>query len=599
MADFSVWAPKCEEIEIGIEDHLYEMDRTENGWWVLNLPDAEAGQDYHFRLNKKVVCPDPRSLFQPFGVGGPSRLIDLKSFRWTDHQFQARPLSAAVLYELHVGTFTPVGTFQSAIDRLDHLVQLGVTHVELMPIAEFAGTRGWGYDGVFPFAPHHSYGGPTRLAEFVNACHEHGLGVLLDVVYNHLGPAGCCLQRFGPYFTDRHKTPWGSSLNFDGPYSDDVRKYFLDNATMWLRDYHFDGLRLDAVHAIIDTSAMPFLEQLAAEVKHVEAQVGRRLVLIAESNLNDPRIVRPPESGGFGFRAQWNDDFHHAVHAVLTNETDGYYSDFGGIDDVACVFRRPYLYAGRFSPHRLRSHGRPAEGVHASSFIAYSQNHDQVGNRATGERLHQLVSADLAKVAAALTILSPYVPLLFQGEEWAASSPFQYFVDFSEDPDLTRSIVEGRRKEFAGLQDISLVPDPQAKETFERSKLNWAELEEDCHHEMLNWYRELIRVRRRIPALVDGRMDRVSTSFDEQARTLVVAREGTFLAANLGLDECELELNLGKGATIEIKSVTGVCVTAGKLVLPGQSVAVVSDCTSQHLVGNAHRLHHRPTVHPR
>jgi maltooligosyltrehalose trehalohydrolase len=586
-------------MELVLEQHFHEMDRVENGWWMLDAPEVKAGQDYQFRIDKKQVNPDPRSLYQPGGVRGPSTVVELESFSWTDHAFQSRPLSAALLYELHVGTFTPGGTFESAIARLDHLVELGVTHVELMPIAEFCGKRGWGYDGVFPFAPHHAYGGPAGLAAFVNACHEHNLAVILDVVYNHLGPSGNCLHHFGPYFTDRHKTPWGSSLNFDGPYSDDVRKYFVDNATMWLRGYHIDGLRLDAVHAIVDTSATPFLEQLAAEVKHLEAQVGRHLTLIAESDLNDPRIVRSQERDGFGFHAQWNDDFHHALHVVLTEEKSGYYGDFGGMDDLACVFRRPYLYDGRFSPHRLRSHGRPAYGVHASSFVAYSQNHDQVGNRATGERLHQLVSINLAKVAAGLTILSPYVPLLFQGEEWAASSPFQYFVDFSEDLELAKSVVEGRRKEFAGLQDVETVPDPQAKETFERSKLNWKDLNEDYHQEMLAWYQELIRVRRRIPALVDGRMERVSTSYDDEHRTLVVEREGTFLAANLTPDECQLELPLGAHAKVEIASTPEVRTMPDKLVLPGQSIALVVRPTPPTLVRSEQPLDRRRFIRPR
>jgi maltooligosyltrehalose trehalohydrolase len=599
MTEFRVWAPAADAMELVVEQRFHEMDRVENGWWALDDSDAEPGYDYQFRINKKHVHPDPRSCFQPQGVRGPSRVVGFESFAWTDHSFQSRPLSAALLYELHVGTFTPAGTFDSAIARLKHLAELGVTHVELMPVAEFCGGRGWGYDGVFPFAPHHAYGGPAGLAAFVNACHEHNLAVVLDVVFNHLGPSGNCLHHFGPYFTDRHKTPWGSSLNFDGPYSDDVRKYFLDNATMWLRDYHIDGLRLDAVHAIVDTSATPFLEQLAAEVKHLEAQVGRHLTLIAESDLNDPRIVRSQERDGFGFHAQWNDDFHHALHAVLTEETNGYYGDFGGMDDLACVLRRPYLYDGRFSPHRLRSHGRPAYGVHASSFVAYSQNHDQVGNRATGERLHQLISIDLAKVAAALTILSPYVPLLFQGEEWAASSPFQYFVDFSEDPELAKSVVEGRRKEFAGLQDVESVPDPQVEDTFERSKLDWDELSEDYHQEMLAWYRELIKVRRRLPALVDGRMERVSTSYDNESRTLVVEREGTFLAANLGRDECQLDLFLGENARIEIASTSGVRTMADKLMLPGQSIALVVRPTPPTLVRSEQPLDQRLNVRPR
>jgi maltooligosyltrehalose trehalohydrolase len=576
MATFRVWAPQREKVELLLNNQTLLMGRSDNGWWEIVVPEAEAGQAYQYRLDGSDVCPDPRSRYQPEGVQGASRLVDIESFRWNDHGFQSRPLSSAVIYELHVGTFTTAGTFEAAIERLDHLARLGVTHVELMPIAEFAGVRGWGYDGVFPFAPHHSYGGPKGLAKLVNACHLRGIGVLLDVVYNHLGPTGNCLEKFGPYFTDQHKTPWGSSLNFDGPYSDDVRQYFLDNARMWLKDYHIDGLRLDAVHAIIDTSAMPFLEQLAAEVKHLEAQIGKHLVLIAESDLNDPRIVRPQLHHGFGFHAQWNDDFHHALHAALTQEKDGYYCDYGGLDDLACVFERPYLYTGRFSPHRLRSHGRPAEGVHASSFIAYSQNHDQVGNRATGERLHQLLPVELAKVAAALTILSPYVPLLFQGEEWAASNPFQYFVDFSNDPKLASSVVEGRRKEFAGLQSVATVPDPQAAETFERSKLNWRELDEPFHCQMLQWYADLIALRRRLPALVDGRMERVHTSFDEDQRWLVVQRETTYLVANLGGETNELELFKSGSGNVELGSTTGIELRKNVLTMPAHSVVLIT-----------------------
>jgi maltooligosyltrehalose trehalohydrolase len=399
--------------------------------------------------------------------------------------------------------------------------------------------------------------------------------VILDVVYNHLGPSGNYLPQFGPYFTEQHKTPWGSSLNFDGPYSDDVRSYFIDNATMWLRDYHFDGLRLDAVHAIVDTSAYPFLEQLAAEVSHLEAQLGRHLLLIAESDLNDPRIVRPPDWNGFGFHAQWNDDFHHAVHAALTRESNGYYCDYGGVDDLACVFERPYLYAGRFSPHRLRSHGRPAEGVRASSFVAYAQNHDQVGNRATGERLHHLLTPELTKVAAALAIFSPYVPMIFQGEEWGASSPFQYFVDFSDEPELAASVVEGRRREFAGLHDVSYVPDPQAVETFERSKLQWEELEKPYHREMIDWYTRLIQVRRRLPELVDGRMERISTRFDAIAQWLVVEREGTQLIVNLSSKSQEIDLLVEGTCTLEISSPADASLIDNRAVLPPQSMALV------------------------
>ena len=575
MTTFRVWAPLRNKVELLLPDKSIAMASVGGGWWHVDVPEVESGQAYRYRLDGGDCYPDPRSRFQPEGVHGPSRVVDVTSFKWTDQSFQSRPLSAALLYELHVGTFTPAGTFEGVIEKLDHLANLGVTHIELMPIAEFAGDRGWGYDGVCLFAPHHAYGGPKGLAKLVNACHERGIGVILDVVYNHFGPTGNYLPQFGPYLSDTHKTPWGSSINFDGPYSDDVRQYFIDNAVMWLKDYHIDGLRLDAVHAIIDTSARPFLEQLAEEVKHLEAQIGKHLILIAESDLNDPRIVRPRLHHGFGFDAQWNDDFHHAVHAALTQERRGYYRDFGGLDDLACVFERPYLYAGRFSPHRLRSHGRPAEGLHASSFVAYSQNHDQVGNRATGERLHQLLPTDLAKVAAALTILSPYVPLLFQGEDWAASSPFQYFVDFSDEPDLAKSVVEGRRQEFAELQDASTVPDPQDRETFERSKLNWRDLDHNAHQEMHRWYQSLIQLRRRLPSLVDGRLERVKARFDQQQRWLIVEREETLLVVNL--NEGPATIGLGRGcSTIEISSSPGAALQGESLALPGHSVALVA-----------------------
>jgi maltooligosyltrehalose trehalohydrolase len=446
--------------------------------------------------------------------------------------------------------------------------------VEVMPIAEFAGARGWGYDGAFLYAPHRAYGGPEGVFQFINACHELGLAVLLDVVYNHLGPSGNYLPQFAPYFTDRHKTPWGAAVNFDGPHSDDVREFFIDNARMWLCDYHFDGLRLDAIHAIVDTSAFPFLEQLGQEVKHLEAQLRRQLVLVAESDLNDPRIIRSHEQDGFGLHAQWNDDFHHAVHATLTNEKHGYYEDFGGVDDLACVFRTPYLYARRFSPHRLRSHGRPADRIPASSFIAYSQNHDQVGNRATGERLHHLVSPEGAKVAAALTILSPYVPMLFQGEEWAASSPFQYFVDFSDDPELAAAITAGRQKEFEDFHQ-GKTPDPCDPKTFNISKLNWKELEDNKHSEMLDWYKTLLQLRRRFPQLVDGRLDRVRTRFDEKNRWLVIEREGVFLIANLGATTSAIEVPTKNDLSLIIASTTDTRLDGQNVIVSPTSVCLL------------------------
>ncbi len=474
---FEVWAPNAEIVDVQLTARRIPLKKHAAGWWRVHVPDVQPDADYWFRVDGGDPLPDPRSGFQPEGPHGPSRIVDHQAFRWTDTHWQAKPLASAVIYELHIGTFTPEGTFTAAIEKLPHLVDLGVSHIEIMPIAEFQGDRGWGYDGVSLFAPHHAYGGPTELKRLVNACHNHGLGVILDVVYNHLGPSGNYLPRFGPYFSDRHTTPWGSSLNFDGPHSDEVRRYFCDNAAMWLRDYHFDGLRLDAIHAIVDTSAITFLEQLATEVDELKAHLGRHLVLIAESDLNDPRVVRPWQMGGFDIDAQWSDDIHHSLHAVLTGERDGYYSDFGLIADLAVAMLRPYVYAGRHSSFRQRRHGRPPSGLSGSSFVAYLQNHDQLGNRARGDRICQLVSLDKSKIGATLVLLSPFVPLLFQGEEWAATTPFQYFVDYAKEPELARSIRDGRRAEFAYFgwtpEDV---PDPLSMSTFERSKLNWAEL---------------------------------------------------------------------------------------------------------------------------
>ena len=578
MAEFSVWAPTRRQIDVVVAGKIVAMEQMERGWWLADVPDIEAGSDYRFRIDGGPSYPDPRSLYQPAGVHGPSRVVDLAEFHWTDERFQARPLSSALVYELHIGTFTPEGTFDAAIEKLKHLAGLGVTHVDVMPVAQFAGGRGWGYDGVYPYAPHRVYGGPTGLQRFVNACHAEGLAVILDVVYNHLGPSGNYLAEFGPYFSERHHTPWGSAINFDGPYSDDVRDYFIDNAKMWLRDYHIDGLRLDAIHAIVDTSAFPFLEQLAEEVHILQASLGRHLALIAESDLNDPRVVRPRERDGFGFDAQWNDDFHHAIHSALTRETHGYYGDFGGVEDVAAVFRRPYLFTGYFSPFRLRSHGRRVDELNGSRFLAYSQNHDQVGNRATGERLHQLLPLDQAKIAAALTILSPYVPMLFQGEEWAASTPFQYFVDFSEDPELAKAVSQGRRKEFSGFMEGADVPDPQDEATFRRSKLRWEELSDAEHRNMLDWYKELVALRRRLPALADSRLDRIRTRCDEQATWLTVERAGTVLAANLGAHACEIampaDLPTGGSLKIELASKPDATIDGQLLRLPPHSVAL-------------------------
>jgi maltooligosyltrehalose trehalohydrolase len=430
---------------------------------------------------------------------------------------------------------TPEGTFDGAIQHLEHLEALGVTHVELMPVASFPGARGWGYDGVALYAPHRAYGGPAALKRLVDACHRRGLGVIMDLVYNHLGPSGNYLAEFGPYFTERYRTPWGQAVNLDGAHSDEVRRFFIDNATGWIRDYHIDGLRLDAVHALTDVSAVHFLEKLATEVHALADERGRPVAVIGESDLNDPRLVAPPGDGahGLGLDAMWADDFHHALHAVLTGERSGYYEDFGTIEQLAKALTTGLVYDGIHSRHRKRSHGRPLGGVSGRRLIAFAQNHDQIGNRARGERLVHLTDLDAAKVAAAIVLLGPCVPLLFQGEEWASSSPFPYFTDH-DDPALARAVSEGRRREFAPFGwSPDEIPDPQSPATFASALLDWSERERSPHAEMLSWYQALIRLRRSSPALLEGRFAQGRVRFDEAAGWIVLEREPILLAAQL------------------------------------------------------------------
>jgi maltooligosyltrehalose trehalohydrolase len=439
-----------------------------------------------------------------------------------------------VLYELHVGTFTPEGTFDGVAARIDHLVGLGIDAIELLPVATFAGDRGWGYDGVGLYAPHPAYGGPAGLKRLVDACHQAGIGVILDVVYNHLGPAGNYLSEFGPYFSRHHRTNWGAGINLDGPGSDEVRRFLIDNALMWLADYHFDGLRLDAVHALADDSALTFLEQLSIEVEAMQAHLGRPLTLIAESDRNDPRFVRPREQGGYGLAASWADEWHHAWHAVLTGETDGYYSDFGSLDQLAKALRQAWVYDGVYSHHRGRSHGRPPRGLTGDQFVVSTQNHDQVGNRAAGQRSAALMSPDRLKVSAALLLTSPFVPMLFQGEEWGASTRWQYFTDFGE-PALARAVTEGRRAEFSYFGwDPDEVPDPQDPATFARSVLDWTEVDDAGPADLLAWYRGLLALRRSTPDLTDTRLDRTGVWVDAEAGGLLVRRGRVVVAANLG-----------------------------------------------------------------
>jgi maltooligosyltrehalose trehalohydrolase len=568
---YRVWAPRARHIALHLDDRLHEMTAEPGGWWTAPQQPVH-GARYGYVVDGEGPFPDPRSPSQPSGVHGLSCHIDHSRFIWTDQRWQAPPLAAAAIYELHAGTFTDEGTFDSAISRLPNLVDLGVTCIELMPIAEFPGGRGWGYDGVDLFAPHHAYGTPDDLKRLVDACHASGLAVILDVVFNHLGPSGNYLARFGPYFTSRHATPWGDAVNLDGSGSDEVRRFFCDNALMWLRDYHFDGLRIDAVHALVDSSACHFLEQLAREVATLEATTGRHCVLIAESDLNDPRLVRSREAGGYGLDAQWSDDFHHALHALITGERSGYYADFSGAD-LATALNRVFVYAGRHSGHRQRSHGRPAHDLPGWRFVVAAQTHDQIGNRACGERLTHLTSPGRAKIAAALVLCAPFVPMLFQGEEWGASTPFLYFTAH-DDPELGRRISEGRRREFANFGwDPAAVPDPQSAEAFERSRLRWSERMEPPHAEMLEWHRALIALRREQPSLRDGDYPSVQVRYSEAGQQLVVTRGRVWVVCNLA--NCAASIEVPEAVSMVLASDAAATRLDNGVLLPPESVAIL------------------------
>ena len=572
MTTFRVWAPKPRAVEVEVGGERIAMVRVdEAGWCEAEVDWVEPGEDYRFVLDGSAY-PDPRSPYQPEGVDGPSRVIAHDVFPWTDEGWRGVQLPSSVVYELHVGTFTEEGTFEAVIPRLDHLVELGVNVVELLPVAEFSGSRGWGYDGVDLYAPHAAYGGPNGLKKLVDACHHRGLAVVIDVVYNHLGPAGNYLGQYGPYFTDKYNTPWGDAVNFDDADSGPVREFVIDNALLWLRDYHADGLRLDAVHAIVDTSAVHILEEIGQRVEELSAHLGRPLFLIAESDLNDPRVVARREVGGYAMDAQWSDDFHHALHSALTGEKSGYYADFGGLRDVARCLESVFVYGGSYSPHRRRVHGRAVpDGMPATRFLGYLQNHDQVGNRAVGERASHLMSYGRLKVGAALVLLSPFVPMLFQGEEWGASTPFQYFTDHA-DADLGRAVSEGRRREFSSFGwSPDDVPDPQAVETFERSRLQWDELAEPSHAELLEWHRSLIELRRSQPALTDGRLDLVSVRADDTAGWLVMQRGPVALACNVGA----VPVTLPVAGSLALSSDHDIRFDAGALTLPPDTAAVV------------------------
>jgi maltooligosyltrehalose trehalohydrolase len=497
---FVVWAPNVRELSLhilGPQERLLPMQRGEFGYFTALAGDVNANSRYLYQLDGSRELPDPASRYQPDGVHGPSQVVDIREFRWNDRGWKGIALDRTIFYELHVGTFTPEGTFAAAIVKLDELAALGVTTIELMPIAQFPGERNWGYDGVYPFAPQNSYGGPAGLQRFVDAAHARGLGVSLDVVYNHLGPEGNYSAAYAPYFTERHRTPWGSAINYDDAESDHVRRFFISNAQYWLESYHIDALRLDAIHGIFDFSARHVLAELKSEVDALSKRMGRPFYLIAESDLNDARILQPAERGGYNLDGQWSDDFHHSLHTLLTQEKSGYYADFGSMEDLAVTLKQGWRYTGQYSRYRRRRHGNSPEGLPSTQFVVSNQNHDQVGNRAKGDRLSTLVDFESLKLAAGATLLSPFIPLLFMGEEYGEIAPFAYFTGHG-DPDLVEAVRRGRRAEFADFGwATDEIPDPQAEDTFRASKLDRKLVDCEPHKTLFRFYQELIRLRQK------------------------------------------------------------------------------------------------------
>ena len=544
MSEFRVWAPKPEQVRLyldGTDGAVHAMRRSDDGWWHATVdtpPDARYG---YLLDDDPTVLPDPRSARQPDGVHERSQLWDAGNATWTDAGWTGRSVEGAVIYELHVGTFTPAGTFDSAIEKLDYLVDLGIDFVELMPVNSFSGTHGWGYDGVLWYSVHEPYGGPDGLVRLVDACHARGLGVVIDAVFNHLGPSGNYLPRFGPYLSSA-SNPWGEGINIADADSDEVRRYIIGCALRWMRDFHADGLRLDAVHALVDTTAVHILEELATETDWLSTQLGRPLSLIAESDLNDARLISPRDQGGYGLTAQWDDDIHHAIHTAVSGERQGYYADFGAnsasMATLAQTLRHGFFHAGTYSSFRRRRHGRPLDTarIPATRLLAYTCTHDQVGNRALGDRPSQNLTGGQLAIKAALALGSPYTAMLFMGEEWGASTPFQFFSSHPE-PELARATAEGRKAEFAEHGwDADDIPDPQDPQTFQRSKLNWEEVGAGEHARLHRLYRDLIALRHNEPDLADPWLEHLVLDYDEDQHWIIMRRNRLVIACNLGTE---------------------------------------------------------------
>jgi maltooligosyltrehalose trehalohydrolase len=521
---FRVWAPRVQKMSVRIIENTgnrdIPMEQEADGYFSCKVNNVPSGARYFYLLNGETERPDPVSRFQPEGVHGPSMVVDAAEFKWRDQNWKGIPLSKLIFYELHVGTFTPTGTLESAMERIPYLKQLGITAIELMPVAQCPGVRNWGYDGVSLFAVSHAYGGPAALKKFVQAAHAAGISVCLDVVYNHLGPEGNYLHDFGPYFTKKYRTPWGDAINYDGPDAKPVREFFIANALSWVCEFHIDSLRLDAVHGIFDSSSPHILQELNDRVKSEAKKLGRKVILIAESELNDPVLIRPKKKSGYGLDAQWSDDFHHAVHSVLTQEKRGYYADYGRLEDIAKAVKSSFVYDGKYSQFRQKKYGKSTRGIPGEQFVTNIQNHDQVGNRAYGDRFHLLISFNAQKVAAALLLMTPATPLIFMGQEYGETNPFQYFVDHG-DAQLAKNVWEGRKAEFQsfGWTDI---PNPQDQKAFQKSKLNWKLIDRGKHSQLLCLYQDLIRLRGKIPELARLNRKGLRVYVNEEAGWLAI-----------------------------------------------------------------------------
>lgn len=561
--EFTVWAPAAQNVEVQLvskNNTLIPLQKQERGYWKSETSEAKVGDLYLYQLDGKEIWPDPASSYQPQDVHGPSAIVDHATFQWKDNAWKGLALKDMIVYELHVGTFTPEGTFEGVVTKLDYLLDLGITTIELMPLGQFPGNRNWGYDGVFPFAVQHSYGGPEGLKKLINACHEKGIAVLVDAVYNHLGPEGNCLEKFGPYCTSKYSIPWGNAMNFDDAHSDEVRNYFIQNALMWFRDYHVDGLRLDAVDAYRDMRPEHFLQELNKEVKQLEKEAGRPLYLMGESDLNDSKYIVSVEKGGYGLDVHWADEFHHALHSLLTGEKSGYYADYGEVKDLKKAFETSFVHTGQYSNFRNKTFGTSTEAHPYTQFLVFAQNHDQIGNRLLADRLSTCISFEALKLMAGTVLISPSIPLLFMGEEFGEETPFQFFTSHSDEK-LIKESYETRQRTFREAHVPVEAPHPQSESLFHGSKLNWSHIDNPNKNALREFYKQFIQLRKINAVFSDPDRNTLKAEMEEEKGILKIERhhstyqgEGLYAILNFGKEDTQFCLNAGGTWTLYLDS---------------------------------------------